>query len=84
MAHFSLPAPPRNTTPGAGMRWLAVGHAVSRAFERLLDAIYRSRQWRANRDIARYCAERNLRISDAQERALSDRLLSGGNWKARR
>jgi|EndMetStandDraft_8_1072994.scaffolds.fasta_scaffold592247_1 hypothetical protein len=67
-------------TPKAIGRWLAVADILSRGFNGFFNAIYRSRQKSAEREIERFFEDRDFRMTDAQERELSNRLISGGSW----
>ena len=77
-----LPAP--IVAPKAIGRWLAVADMLSRGFNGFFNAIYRSRQSQAEREIGRFFSNQTIRMTDAQERELFNRLISGGSWMSRR
>jgi hypothetical protein len=62
----------------------AVKVAPARSFlHRLFDAVFESRQQRAERDIEAYLARTGHRFTDSIERELNDHMFGGG-WNQRR
>ena len=51
---------------------------------RIFDAISEPRQKQADRDIARFLARSGGRLTDDMEREMTQRLLTGNWWNARR
>jgi len=59
-----------------------VARPLSRIVRGFVRAIYLSRGRRAQRDVARYFADRGTPLTDAQEREIAARVMSSG-WMRR-
>lgn len=66
-----------------GRYWRAVQESVSHAFCRIADAAYASRSRQAQREISQYFADRGMKLTDATEREMESRFMSG-SWNVRR
>ncbi len=83
MAYATQAAPCQRelTTPKRPLGSLRRG--LSRVFGGVIDAIYVSRAKQSRRDIALHLAQRGTPLTDAAERELVTRLMTG-DWNVRR
>ncbi len=86
MATLAQTAPVRRESavvPATGRIWKAVLEGISHAFYRIADAAYASRSRQAQREIAQHFANRGMALTDAAEREMESRFMSGC-WNVRR